>query len=88
MTKATGIGRGGKRKGAGRPKRKPAGPIAMVPPSGLNAQQLAARDADLAIRVLADICANGRSEIHRVRAAKILLRIADSKSSRSTGRAS
>ena len=87
MTKATGVGRGGKRKGAGRPKRKPAGPIAMVPPSGLNAQQLAARDVDLAVRVLADICANGKSEIHRVRAAKIILAHAAPKSRRPAGHA-
>jgi hypothetical protein len=73
MTKSTGIGRGGKRDGAGRPKRKTAGPIAAPPPSGLTAQQLAAKDVDLAIETLADICANGRSEIHRVRAAKIIL---------------
>jgi hypothetical protein len=88
MTKATGVGRGGKRPGSGRRKRKTAGPIAVPPPSGLTAQQLAAGDVDLAIAVLVDVCLNGKSEIHRVRAAKLLLRIADSKSIRSSGRPS
>jgi hypothetical protein len=69
-------------------QKKTAGPITMVPPSGLSAQQLAAGDVDLAIAALTDICLNGKSDVQRVRAAKLLLRIADSKSSRSSGRPS
>jgi hypothetical protein len=66
-------------------QKKSAGPIVAPLPSGLTAQQLAAGDVDLAISALVDVCLNGKIEIHRVRAAKLLLRIADSKSGRSSG---
>ena len=68
-------------------KKKTAGPTPVPVPTGLTAQQLAQQDVDIAISALADICANGRSEIHRVRAAKLLLRIAESKASRQARRA-
>ncbi len=86
MTKSKGIGRGGARPGAGRKKKKTAGPISWPAPSGLSAQQLAKQDIDLAISVLADICINGRSEIQRVRAAKVILAHAEPKSRRQSGR--
>jgi hypothetical protein len=60
-------------------RKKTAGPIALVPPSGLTAQQLASERVDLAVAVLADVCANGRSGIARVRAAKIIMALAEGK---------
>jgi hypothetical protein len=57
-------------------RKRTAGPISPVPCSGQTAQQLAKERVDLVIEVLADVCANGRSGIQRVKAAKIILGLA------------
>src|SRR3954469_6991229 len=57
-------------------RKRTAGPISPVPCSGQTAQQLAKERVDLAIEVLADVCANGRSAIQRVRAAKVIIGLA------------
>jgi hypothetical protein len=57
-------------------RKRTAGPISPVPCSGQTAQQLAKERVDLAIGVLADVCANGRSAIQRVRAAKVIIGLA------------
>src|SRR4051794_8664615 len=53
-----------------------AGPISPVRCSGQTAHQLAKEGVDLGIEVLPDGCANGRSAIQRVKAAKITLGLA------------
>jgi hypothetical protein len=80
MTKSRGVGRGGARCGAGRPKRKTAAPITLPVPTGLSAQELARARVQMAVSTLAEICLSGVSDVVRVRAAKILIRAAASRS--------
>ncbi len=60
MTKPTGVGRGGKRDGAGR-KAKPPGVSVAIPaaPTGMSAQELAKHYATLAVETLAVIAGDG-----------------------------
>jgi hypothetical protein len=60
MTKRTGVGRGGKREGAGR-KARPAGVSVAIPaaPTGMSAQELAKHYATLAVETLAVIAGDG-----------------------------
>ena len=60
MTKPTGIGRGGKREGAGRKARPPGVSVAMpAVPSGMSAEELAKYYATLAVETLAVVAADG-----------------------------
>jgi hypothetical protein len=81
VTKSTGVGRGGKRAGAG-PKPKPRAPTVVegvVPPIEAeivgqpDAVAMARQHAALAIEVLVGVAAQGASEAARVMAAKALL---------------
>jgi hypothetical protein len=60
MTKPTGVGRGGKREGAGR-KARPPGVSFAIPaaPTGMSAEELAKRYATLAVETLAAVAADG-----------------------------
>ena len=77
MTKPTGVGRGGRRPGAGRPRQPQAGPVALpapMPPSEpRRATEMARLYADCAIEVLAKVAAEGSNDRVRVAAAKALL---------------
>jgi hypothetical protein len=74
MTKSKGIGRGGKRPGAGKKKKPRAPPIAAeCAPTGLSAEDIAKGYIDLALETLAHIARNGTSEPARVAAADKLL---------------
>ena len=74
MTKSKGVGRGGKRPGAGKKKKTRASPIvAECMPTGLSADDIAKGYIDLAMETLAHIARNGTSEPARVSAADKLL---------------
>jgi len=74
MTKSKGVGRGGKRLGAGKKKKHRAAPIvAECAPTGLSAEDIAKGYIDLAMETLAHIARNGTSEPARVAAADKLL---------------
>ena len=77
MTRPTGVGRGGRRPGAGRPRKPRAGPVALPAPRPTSeprsAMEMARLYADSAIEVLAKIAAEGSSDRIRVQAARILL---------------
>jgi hypothetical protein len=87
VTRSTGAGRGGARKGAGRPKRKTAPSITAPVPTGLNAKELASARLDAAFEVLAHICAHGGNDMARVRAARIIIALSMGKPIRPAGRA-
>jgi hypothetical protein len=60
MTKRTGVGRGGKREGAGRKARPPGGSVAVTTaPTGMSAEELAKHYATLAVETLAAVAADG-----------------------------
>ena len=80
MTKSKGLGRGGKRKGAGRAAKQAIGPTPLrsadlppVLPEALSATDLAKRYADLAVQTLAHIAGTGTSEAARVAASNAIL---------------
>jgi hypothetical protein len=82
MTKATGVGRGGKRSGAGR-KKNPAGVSVSVslPPTGLSVEELAKHYAPMAIETLAIVASDGTQPASaRVAAAKELIDRSEGKS--------
>lgn len=81
MTRSTGMGRGGKREGAGR-KKKPGADIVPLPavPDGLSTEELAKHFAGLAVTTLATIAAGGASESARVAAAREILDRSEGKS--------
>ena len=60
MTKPTGVGRGGKREGAGRKARPPGVSVAIpAAPTMMSAQELAKHYATLAVETLAVVAADG-----------------------------
>jgi hypothetical protein len=60
MTKRTGVGRGGKREGAGRKARPPGVSVAVTTaPTGMSAEELAKHYATLAVETLAAVAADG-----------------------------
>jgi hypothetical protein len=60
MTKTTGVGRGGKREGAGRKARPPGVSVTIsAAPTTMSAQELAKHYATLAVETLAAVAADG-----------------------------
>jgi len=78
MSKSKGLGRGGKRAGAGRkPRPKPTRQPLVIPASGTlqDVRELARTHTALAIAALAQIAEHGESEAAAVSAAKALIGI-------------
>jgi hypothetical protein len=88
MTKATGIGRGGKRNGAGRKKNPPGASVSVpIPPAGLSAEELAKYYAASAIEAAAAIAFDGSQPASaRVAALKELLDRSEGKSKPGTAK--